>query len=139
MVKLGFDFDNTLDRKNIQQYAKELISRGYEVWIVTGRMTNDIYTKHMFSKGIIVPYNINSDLFKVAKEVGIPENRIQFMNMRDKYHFFISHPDFLWHLDDDFIEIKGINKNTSVIGISSISSNWKNKCEKILNIFYDRL
>ena len=33
--KVSFDFDSTLDRKDVQRFAKQLIDDGYEVWIKT--------------------------------------------------------------------------------------------------------
>ena len=38
-MKVSFDFDSTLDRKDVQQFAKELVNDGVEVWIVTSRMS----------------------------------------------------------------------------------------------------
>jgi hypothetical protein len=37
MKKISFDFDSTLDRKLVQDFAYSLIKRGYEVWILTSR------------------------------------------------------------------------------------------------------
>ena len=37
MQKVSFDFDNTLDFEHIQMYAKNLIEKKIEVWIVTSR------------------------------------------------------------------------------------------------------
>lgn len=32
-----FDFDNTLTRPDVREYAKELMDRGFDVFIVTAR------------------------------------------------------------------------------------------------------
>ena len=32
---VSFDFDSTLSRKDVQEYAKELLERGIDVWVVT--------------------------------------------------------------------------------------------------------
>lgn len=123
MKKVSFDFDSTLDRPQIQEYASELIEIGLEVWIVTSRMSNH---SNDWSK------DWNDDLFKVAKRVGIPEKRIKFMEMEDKYVFF-KDKDFVWHLDDDAVECNLINCNTNTFGISCWSGNaWHWKCKKLL-------
>ena len=36
-MKVSFDFDGTLSRKDVQEYAKSLVNSGLEVWIVTSR------------------------------------------------------------------------------------------------------
>lgn len=36
-MKVSFDFDDTLSKPKVQEYAKELINRGIEVYIVTAR------------------------------------------------------------------------------------------------------
>jgi len=41
MRKVSFDFDSTLSRKDVQDFAKKLVSEGYEVWIVTSRFDDE--------------------------------------------------------------------------------------------------
>jgi len=38
-----FDFDATLSRPDVQEYAKELIEKGIDVWVVTARY-DDLHT-----------------------------------------------------------------------------------------------
>ena len=40
-MKVSFDWDGTLEIMHVQEYAKELIERGIEVWIVTSRFSDD--------------------------------------------------------------------------------------------------
>jgi len=40
--------------------------------------------------------------------------------------------DFVWHLDDNWVENNMILKNTKTKGINSLCSSWKQKCERIL-------
>ena len=40
-MKVSFDFDGTLSRKDVQKLAKELVSEGHEVWIVTSRFSDE--------------------------------------------------------------------------------------------------
>lgn len=125
MKKVSFDFDSTLSRTVVQDFAFSLIKKGYEVWIVTSRFEDcDNYN---FKTD-------NSDLFNIANKLGIPKDHIKFMNMSDKYEFFLD-KDFIFHLDDDWIEINMINRNTKTKGVSCFgTSGWKQKCEKILKI-----
>lgn len=122
MIKISFDFDSTLDKKYIQEYAKLLINKGYDIWIVTSRNSNEKMDNNSY----------NEDLFKVADSVGIKKENIIFTCMEDKYKFF-KNKDFLIHLDDDWIELNLINKYTKTRGISVFGNiNWINKCNKIL-------
>jgi len=36
-MKVSFDFDGTLEQKEVQEYAKQLLEEGIEVWVVTTR------------------------------------------------------------------------------------------------------
>ena len=101
MKKVSFDFDNTLSRTCIQAMARVFIAEGYDVWIVTARQ--------YASAGWI--YHSNLDLYDVAEELGIPEEKIIFTNMEPKYLFF-EDKDFAYHFDDLPIEIEEINNNT---------------------------
>lgn len=116
--KVSFDFDKTLERADVQEFAKELISDGIQVWICTNREGKYKDSKHR-SK--------NLDLIKVAKNLGIPKTRIIFTNLDDKYNYL--HEDFLFHLDDDPYELDLIHRKTNIRAISCYgNNNWKNKC-----------
>lgn len=124
-MKVSFDFDGTLDRCVIQEYAKELIDRKFEVWICTSRLSDKEAPSEFW----------NTDLYTVAKSVGIKKDNIKFCSMSDKYLFF-EDKDFIWHLDDDWTELDMISKNTKTKGISVFGNvNWKNKCEKEISRF----
>jgi len=131
-IKISFDFDGVLELNHIQEYAKELVARKFEVWIVTSRFGDAELYKKFFSTTINVDLT-NNDLWNVAKELGIPKEKIYFTNMADKYHFFKENEGFIWHLDDDWIENRNILNNTKTKGINSWgNSSWKQKCERIL-------
>lgn len=98
-MKVSFDFDDTLSRESIQQFARELIDSGIDVWIVTSRYKD----------------KDNRDLFEVADLIGIGRDNIIFTEWCNKYHFV---DGFVFHLDDDHEELDLINKNTSTLGIS---------------------
>jgi len=54
------------------------------------------------------------------------------MNMKDKYHFFLENPDFVFHLDDDVKEILLIQAQTVVMGIlCDYSAEWKDTVEEV--------
>lgn len=131
-LKVSFDFDGTLAEEHIKRYAVELIKRGIEVWIVTSRFTTEEYIKR-FHTNLHAGKLANEDLFDTAEELGIPEDRIYFTNMSSKWHFFKENQDFIWHLDDDWIENKEILNNTETKAINSWgNSSWKQKCKRIL-------
>lgn len=122
-MKVSFDFDSTLDRESVQKYAAELISKGIDVWITTSRMSD---RENDWAK------DWNDDLYEVAERLGIPREKIRFTNMIDKYKYF-EKEDFIWHLDDDWIENGLINKHTKTKAISHIGSgNWIGKCNRLI-------
>ena len=124
-MKVSFDFDETLSFKSVQEYAKELIEKGIEVHIVTSRYENRDDYDFVWENG-------HNDLFKVADNLGIPRENIHFTNMEDKFHFFLD-KDFIWHLDDNNVELLCININTKTKGIDRVKSNWKQKCEELIS------
>lgn len=105
--KVSFDFDSTLSRKDVQSFAKELISKSIDVWICTSRFSDEN-----------IPHNNwnNSDLFNVANELGISKDKIIFTNMWDKWTM-LKEQGFIFHLDDESWELFLINKHTKTIGI----------------------
>lgn len=122
-MKVSFDFDSTLDRIDVQEFAHNLIKNGVEVWICTSR----------FSPENAHRKDWNDDLFAVASKVGIPKDRVIFTNMANKSEV-IKDMGFIWHLDDDWIELDFINADTKTKGISVFGqNNWMNKCIKLLN------
>ena len=131
MMKVSFDFDDTLDRESIQRYAAELVKRGLEVWIVTSRYSSREYARtHSTSMESAIMGNM--DLLEVAYELGIPEDRIKFLGYAQKWRYLKDH-DFIWHLDDDWACNREILRHTKTKAISAWGTpNWKGKCERIL-------
>lgn len=128
-MRISIDFDGTLEFQSIQDYAKELIERGVEVWIVTSRFGDNEKFKKFFNTSKNVDLS-NRDLHEVANKLGIPEERRHFTNMKDKWEF-LENRGFIWHLDDDWIENEMINERTSTKGID-VFPQWKEKCETLL-------
>lgn len=118
-MKVSFDFDSTLTRMSVQKYAKELIERGLEVWIVTSRMG--------FGKEPNPTWN--DDLFEVAEYVGIKKENIHFCCMANKSEF-LKDKGFIFHIDDDNIELSFIKTDTDVKPIYLFGNKyWRNDCE----------
>lgn len=119
-MKVSFDFDDTLSINVVQAYAKWLISKGIEVWIVTSRLSDEQSKNPEWNK----------DLFSIAEEIGIKKENIKFTPTMDKYYFFKDN-DFIFHLDDDREEIALINEYTKTKGVLVNNDYWNLKCEMI--------
>ena len=136
MRKVSFDFDYTLGHlREVQEYATELISKGFDVHIVTSRFDSlDKYDKVTIAVyGITDLKEEHEYLFEVADNVGIKRENIHFTNMELKYKFF-ENKDFVMHLDDSCVEIDNINAKTKTIAVNVTNSNWKYNCNKVLKI-----
>lgn len=121
-IKVSFDFDGTLSRADVQDYARKLISDGVDVWICTSRLSDDDAPSQRW----------NDDLLDVSDSIGIHRNHIKFCSMSDKY-LFLENEDFAFHLDDDMTEIEMINKFTETHGINLFGNKqWMHDCDKIL-------
>lgn len=128
-MKVSFDFDGTLGRNDVQQFAKELIAEGHEVWIVTSRIS----TKPAMEKGWHWIKRQNEDLYKVAESVGIPKSRIVFTEHIDKI-VFLKDKGFAFHLDDDDWELmKILESKDSCCPLHVDHFEWRESCREILN------
>lgn len=123
-ITVTIDFDNTLSRRDVQEYALELIGRGVDVWVLTSRY--DVIHQHKYQAN-----PTNDDLWEVVDRVGIPRWKVRFQCMRPKDEYLFG-SNVLWHLDDDSIELNGINIETKTVGISVLSGGWRQKCEKLI-------
>jgi hypothetical protein len=127
-MKVSFDFDGTLSRKDVQEFAKELVNDGYEVWIVTSR----IATEPALAKGWHWIERQNQELYDVAQECGIPRERIQFTEFVDKIEF-LKGKEFIFHLDDDIDELIAIlESDDNCQGLNVDHFDWKNNCKSLL-------
>ena len=124
MKKVSFDFDGTLSKNKVQQYAKMLIKSGVECWIVTSRM----------GFGKEPQPNWNDDLFEIAKEIGIPKEHIHFCCMDNKANF-LNGKGFIWHLDDDLIELSFIKTDSDCKPISCFGNKtYLQECSYLLDL-----
>jgi hypothetical protein len=122
-MRVSFDFDGTLTENIVQEYAKELVTKGIDVFIVTGRY-NELLRVMNGSK-------TNEDLFALADEIGIEHKHIVFTNRADK-SYTIGGSGLIWHLDDDLNALNDINRYSDVKGVWIGDSDWKERCNELL-------
>lgn len=132
-INLSFDFDSTLSRIDVQEF----ISFGLYNLLV--KCNIHIVTSRFRDVNRYSDKSINHDyLYKVANELSITLENIHFLDMDDKANFFFSNNDkynFLFHLDDDIIELELINqKCKNIVPICVKENNWKEKCLDIICI-----
>lgn len=128
-LKMSFDFDSTMSRKDIQKYAKELIEEGHDVWIVTSRCA----TEPSLAKGWHWVEKQNQELYDVAESVGIPREKIVFTAHVDKIEY-LQGKGFLFHIDDDSYELIEIVKSGDPCRVVNADhSDWLIHCKEIIN------
>lgn len=125
-MRVSFDFDNTLSRSDVQEFSKDLVSKGIEVWIVTSRFDDESAMEKNWHwiKGQ------NQTLFDIADDCGIRKENIKFTCMESK-SIFLKDKGFIFHLDDDSIELMDILE----IGDKCFPANvdhfeWKITCQE---------
>lgn len=127
-MKVSFDFDGTLARRDVQNYAKELVNRGLEVWIVTSRFS----TESALKKGWHWIEKQNQELYEVAEKCGIKKENIKFTDQVDKI-VFLKGKNFKFHLDDDEIELMLIfESDEKCIPLNVGHSDWCEHCETVI-------
>jgi hypothetical protein len=131
-MKVSFDFDHTLSRKDVQTFAKQLVDDGHEVWIVTSRFSDEAAKekKWHWIEGQ------NQKLFDVAEDCGIKKENIQFTCMESK-SVFLKDKGFIFHLDDDDIELMDIFESNKFdqgkcFPVHVDHFEWKETCQNIL-------
>ena len=125
-IIVTFDFDGTLSRKDVQEYAIELIEKGIDVWVLTTRY--DELHKHRY---VLNP--TNDDLWEVIDNLNIPRWKVRFTNMEWKANYLL-HTKVLFHLDDNYNEFFEIRKlKCKTLGIQVNCGNFRNKCNRIID------
>ena len=97
--KVSFDFDDTLSTKRGQTLAKQLITQGKDVHIITRRQES-----------------ASAEVYKVADELGISNSKVHFTNGKMKWEI-IKRLGIDIHYDNNQDEIDLIDKNTEAVGI----------------------
>lgn len=116
-MNVSFDFDGTLTKKSVQDFARYCMDQGLNIWIVTSRYKEN------------VPDMFNKDLFEIAGMLRIPVNQIVFTSGTIKKNYFKQFPDFIFHLDDDWIELHEIEQHTDIKAIPVFgNSDWEQDC-----------
>ena len=132
-MKVSFDFDSTLSRKDVQRFAKELVTEGHEVWIVTSRVSDEAARDYPveFKNRVL---KANRKLFRVADNVGIKRGHIIFTGFVKKIEF-IKGNGFAFHLDDDPDELIEILQDTDLCKPINVDHfEWETDCRKTLNL-----
>jgi hypothetical protein len=132
-MKVSFDFDSTLSRKDVQRFAKELVIEGHEVWIVTSRVSDEMANNYPveFKNRVL---RANRKLFRVADNVGIKRGHIIFTGFVKKIEF-IKGKGFAFHLDDDSDELIEILQDTDPCKPINVEHfEWETDCRKKLNL-----
>ena len=106
-MKIAFDFDGTLEFKNIQKIAKKLIKEGNEVWIVTSRYDLDNQYNYVLN-GMKEKYLRKKvkQLNKIKEKLSIP---VHYTNMNWKGSF-LEENNFDLLYDDNQIEEDHLKK-----------------------------
>lgn len=129
MSKVSFDFDGTLSRKDVQEFAKQLVDEGHDVWIVTSRYSDQ--NAKLKAWWWIIDQNKN--LYDVAEECGIKKEHIHFTNGEDKI-VFLKEKNFVFHLDDDDVELMVILwSKDKCVPLNVGHFEWKENCLEVLN------
>jgi hypothetical protein len=139
-MKVSFDFDGTLEFEDVQNYAKELIRRGIEVWVVTTRY--DANHRHKWTsmfpgKEWAEMYEHNDGdpnfhLWGVVEKLGIPRHHVRFTCMEWKYTY-LTGTKFAFHLDDnpeEFQRAKHHECNVTMVDV--MTNDWKTKCNLLI-------
>jgi len=126
-MKVSFDFDGTLDRKDVQAYASELVKRGLDVWIVTSRVN----TENALAKGWHWVQRQNQELYDVAELCGIKKENIVFTEHTDKI-VYLKDKGFAFHLDDDVDELMVIHGKDSCSPLNVNHFSWRENCEEVI-------
>ena len=123
-MKVSFDFDSTLSRKDVQEFAKQLVNEGHEVWIVTSRFDDESAMK----KNWHWIEGQNQKVFEVAEYCGIKIEHIKFTCMESK-SIFLKDKGFVFHVDDDGIELMDIlESGDKCFPVNVDHFEWKETC-----------
>ncbi len=104
-------------RETVQDFAKKLISKGFDVYITTSRKKHSEWFD-------------NSDIYSVAKMLGIQDHKIHFTNSNFKVDY-LSDNGFFMHFDDDPYELDKID-DSRVYAMDVKSKFWKNRAMEII-------
>lgn len=112
-ITISFDFDDTLSLPSVQMVAKELISLGFNVIIVTSRKS----------------IGENSDLEEVAQDLDI--DLVFYTNYDLKFTYL---KDLMCdiHIDNDRNELIHLSRFSDIIGVDVTNESWDYELKNIL-------
>lgn len=135
---VSFDFDETLDRRDVQEFAMDIKNKGHEIYICTSRYSDTDAPKAWFPQYKSAKVTgFNDDLYRVADLLEIPKSNIIFTNMVDKVRL-LEGRNIRWHLDNDDLEIMQLRRaeNGGAPVPTGIfldwDGEWKYKCWSLL-------
>lgn len=102
---VSFDYDKTLTEFEVMQFAIELVSRGFDVHIVTARHCDANVHKYLQP---LWRENKNRDLWRSVEQLGIPKENVHFTEFECKVPF-LKELNALFHIDDDELQLHEIN------------------------------
>ena len=118
-IKITFDYDGCLSLPHVQNIAKNCISLGCQVFILTSRF--DCIRRLKFND--LKP---NDDIYQTAEEVGVKPSRIAFTNQEKKWIHLLDTGVHI-HIDDDLQVIKDLDFYKNVKGFNSNDKNLEEK------------
>jgi hypothetical protein len=122
-TKVSFDYDGTLALPSVEEFAKELVDEGYEVWVVTSRVSEEDSVLHPWGGT-----DRNKDLWESCERIGIPKHRVKFTHHADKIEF-LKDMGFTFHLDDDLYELTAIMESKDKCRPLNVGhSDWRINC-----------
>lgn len=131
---VSFDFDGTLSKPHVQEFAKELLDLGIQVRVTTTRYDEMHCHKYAHRWPPVL-----DDLWEVVDQLGIPKHHVHFTNMEWKYKY-LQGTNFIFHLDDNEEEFNHARYNSIKIPMIQVnSSNWKRKCLKLIEKHVNKL
>jgi translation elongation factor EF-1alpha len=126
--KISLDFDYTLSRKDVQEFAKKLVNLDFDVWIVTSRFSNE----EALLRGFYGADKKNKEIYDIAELCGIKKENIVFTNKIDKINY-LKDKNFTIHLDDDIDELMAILESGDLCKPINVNYfDWENACMEIL-------
>ena len=112
-IRISFDFDDTLSLPSVQKVAKELISLGFNVIIVTSRRSD----------------GENSDIQEVAQDLGI--DSVIYTEYNLKYSHLIKLMCDI-HIDNDRNELIHISRFSDIIGVDVTNESWEYELKNLI-------
>jgi len=129
-MKISFDFDGTLEYPDVQEVAKELIDKGYEVCILTTRYSDPNNYTWFENKDELA--KMHNKLFAIAKTLGITE--INFTEYKWKTTV-VDKLGINIHIDDNYREeVIVINVNNMARAVY-YTKGWKDVLYKAIERF----